>query len=233
MATGGDWAIALAERTRRNLVWFWFDGFFAAACDNIAVTYLTVYLLALGATQTQIGLLSSLSSLVAAGLLFPGAMLVERIGRRKQLVVMSGIGARLVLGLLAALPLLFGGPGLVYIAIGVSLLRDGFSNLGFPAWMAITADVVPLAGRGRYFASRNFVMGAAGMVTILAMGFFISRMASPGGYQMALAAALILGSGSTFCFTRLRDASPRASTGAAPSLICASCTQSWLPTARF
>ncbi|HVN55432.1 MAG TPA: MFS transporter [Anaerolineaceae bacterium] len=216
-ATGGDWAIALPDKIHRNLVWFWFDGFFAAACDNIALTYLAVYLLALGATQTQIGVLSSLSSLVAALMLFPGAMLVERIGRRKHLAVTGGVGARLVLGILAALPLFLSGPTLVTVAIGVSLLRDGFANLGFPAWMAITADIVPLAGRGRYFASRNFVMGVAGMVTTLGIGFFIARTASPGGYQIALVIALILGSGSTFCFAHLKDSNPKASGGAISS----------------
>ena len=66
LATGGDWALAQTESTRRNLVWFWFDGMFASASDNIVNTYLVVYLLALGATQGQIGVMSSLSSLAAA-----------------------------------------------------------------------------------------------------------------------------------------------------------------------
>ncbi len=218
LATGGDWAIALGEKTRQNLVWFWFDGFFAAACDNIAVTYLAVYLLALGATQAQIGLTSSLSSLGAAAVLLPGAMLVERYGRRKQLAVLGGVGARLVLGALALLPVLIGGPGLIYLALGISLLRDGFGNLGFPAWMAITADVVPIAGRGRYFASRNFIMSIGGMATTLAMGVMISRMVQPVGYQIALVVALVLGAGSTFSFARLRDARSTIKAAAAPAL---------------
>ena len=49
LATGGDWANSQSESTRRNLIWFWLDGLFASASDNIVVTYLVVYLVTLGA----------------------------------------------------------------------------------------------------------------------------------------------------------------------------------------
>jgi MFS family permease len=205
LATGGDWALSQSDTTRRNLVWFWFDGFFASAADNIVLTYLVVYLVALGATQAQIGLMSSLSSLSAALLLLPGAMLVERVGNRRSLVLIGGGWARFALLLLAVLPLFLRDSALIFVAIALSISRDALANLSFPAWMSITGDVVPLEGRGRYFASRNFIMGVSGILMTFAAGQVISRIVQPGGYQLAIFAAFAIGIFSVISFSRLTD----------------------------
>jgi hypothetical protein len=70
--TGGDWAMSLQRESRLNLVRYWFDGLFAAASDTIPINYLTLYLLALGATSSQVGLFTALTSLAAAVFLLPG-----------------------------------------------------------------------------------------------------------------------------------------------------------------
>jgi MFS family permease len=203
---GGEWAVPLPARIKHNLYWFFFDGLFASASDNIVVTYLVLYILALGATRTQIGLMSSLSSLTAALFLLPGALMVERFGHRKEITMLFGGGvSRLALVLFAALPFLFGGQSLVWAAIALSVTRDAFGNLSFPAWMSVTGEIIPMEGRGRYFASRNFVMGIAGMITIFLVGLLITRTGQPFGYQIALGLAFILGAGSTYSFGHLKD----------------------------
>jgi MFS family permease len=211
LVTGGDWAYALPVETQRNLRRFFYDGLFAAASDNIYLTYLTLYVLALGATRAQIGLMSSLSNLVAALLLLPGAMLVEHFRKRKEITVIFGAGiARLMFLLLAVAPFMLIGQGLVLAVITFSVVRDGFANLAFPAWVSMTADIVPMEGRGRYFGSRNFVMGIAGMLTILVIGELITRLGQPGGYQLALGLAFALGITSTYYFSRLHEPPPSA-----------------------
>ena len=204
--TGGDWAMRLPQQVRQNLIYFFYDGFFASASDNIVGTYLVVYLLALGATQTQIGLMSSISSLVAAATLLPGALLVERIGRRKEITVFNGgIMSRLMLLALALIPFVLRGPGLVIAAIGLSITRDMFGNLAYPAWMSLTGDVVPIEGRGRYFSSRNIAMAMAGIVTTLLAGLILTRVNQPVGYQGAIFVAFLIALGSTISFARIRD----------------------------
>jgi len=206
LATGGDWSLAQPEQTRSNLVWFWLDGFFSSAGDNIVMTYLVVYLLALGATQTQIGLMSSLSSLTAAILLLPGAFLVERIGRRRNLCLVGGSWGRLAILIIALLPLFGLPPGaMIPAAIALSISRDAMGNLSFPAWMSLTGDIIPLEGRGRYFSSRNFIMGLAGMVVTFIAGLVITRFVQPVGYQVVLFAAFAIGMLSIFSFSHLSD----------------------------
>jgi len=218
LTLGGDWALSEPAETRHNLRWFWFDGFFSSASDNILITYLVLYLLALGATRAQIGLLSSISSLCAALVLLPGALLVERIGHRKELTVWAGGGmSRLAIFALALIPLGLKGPALVYVAMALSVVRDTFGNLAYPAWMAIIAEIIPISGRGRYFGTRNFAMGVTGMAVTLLVGELITRTSKPAGFQIALGMAFVIGMMSTFSFAHIRvsKAPPIKASGAA------------------
>ena len=203
---GGEWALPLAAQIKHNLTWFFFDGLFASASDNIIITYVTLYILALGATSAQVGLMSSFSSLASALLLLPGAFLVERYGRRKEFTMAFGGGvARLAILVMALLPFFIGTSAIVWVAIALSVTRDSFGNLSFPGWVSVTADIVPMEGRGRFFASRNFIMGLTGMLAILLVGELITRTTIPLGYQIALGLAFVLGMASTFSFGHMHD----------------------------
>lgn len=206
LTTGGEWAMALPGESRRNLSMFWFDGLFAAASDTIPINYLTLYLLALGATSSQVGLYTALTSLAAAACLLPGALLVERFGHRKEITVwFGGMLARIALLLLALLPFGFSGQTLIWVVILLTVLRSAVGNLAFPAWMSITGDLVPMAGRGRYFGARNLVMVVAGIIMTYLVGEFITRVGSPQGYQISLVLAFVVGMLSTYFFSRIKD----------------------------
>ncbi|MBN1995496.1 MAG: MFS transporter [Anaerolineae bacterium] len=203
---GGRWTEQLRPAVRQNLRWFWFDGVFANASEAVILAYLSLFVLALGASPAQIGLMSALSSLSAALFLLPGAAAVERWGHRKQTVVFSsGVVGRAMLLLLALLPLAFNGPTAVVIAIGLVVVRNAANHLAFPAWMSLTADIVPLAWRGRYFGSRNIMMSLAGMTTTFLVGLLITFVGGLKGYQLALAVAFVIGAGATYSFNRIRD----------------------------
>ncbi len=203
---GGAWAAALPEDRRLNLTYFFFDGLFAAASDKILLTYITVYLLALGASAQQVGLLSSLSNFAAALMLLPAAMRVERTGERKKTTLLAASGSRATVLLMALLPMFIPiTTDLIWVLLGLALLRETFNNIGYPGWMALTGDIVPLEGRGRYFGARNFIMGVAGIITALAVGEAITRIGDPLGYQVAFILAVVLGLISMFFFSRIKD----------------------------
>jgi MFS family permease len=204
--TGGDWANRLPKAERRNLYWFWFDGLFAAASDTIPINYLTLYMLALGATGAQVGLFSSLSSLAAAVCLLPGAFFVERYGRRKDFTVFfGGLVARIMLLAMALAPLPARGQLLIWVVIMLGVVRSATGNLAYPAWMSLTGDVVPIEARGRYFGSRNFVMVIAGIVMTYLIGEFITLVGSPQGFQLALGLSFVTGMISTWFFSRIKE----------------------------
>ena len=214
ITAGGMWSEQLPRHIRDNLRWFFFDGLFAAAHDAITVTYIPLYILALGATDAQIGLMASLASLSATVLLLPGAILADRLTKRKPIILLGGGGVtRLCVLLLGLAPFVFAGPAAVYVAITLKVLADGFANLSFPAWTSMTGDVVPLAWRGRYFGTRNIIMGVSNMAAILILGQLITHAASPLGYQLAFVLAAMAGWSSTFSYSHIRE-TPRE----APSL---------------
>jgi len=205
---GGRWTDRVSPHIRHNLRWFWLDGVFAQVVEAITLAYVSLYVLALGGTRSQIGWMSALGSLSAALMLLPGAALAGRLGRRKQVVLVSGGGvARAALLLLALAPLAAQGRAVVYLAIALVVVREAFANLGLPAWVSLTADIVPLSWRGRYFGSRNFAMGLAGMATTLVVGQLITQAGSPLGYQLTFGLAFAAGIISTFSFSRLREPS--------------------------
>ena len=207
ISAGGSWSVQLPDTVQRNLRWYFMDGVLASSQEAINLTYLTLFILALGATKAQIGLMTSLASLSAVLLLLPGALLAERFGKRKWIVVASGGGiTRLALLSLALLPFFVRGPQAVTIVILVKVIMDGFTNLGMPAWTSLSADIVPLSWRGRFFGSRNMVMSMANMLVTLAAGSIITLAATPiVGYQTVYGLAFIFGIGATYCFANLRE----------------------------
>ncbi len=205
LTVGGSWGKTQPAPVQWNLHWFWFDGLFSSAHDSIYLNFISLYILVLGATQAQIGLMSSLSSLAAAILLFPGAFLAERfIHKLKELLVINGALMRFSVLLLVFAPMVFKGSTLVWVAIIVSVVRDGFGNLGFPGWVGLTHEVVPIDGRGRYFGSRSFIMSVAGIVITLLAGKLITLFTGHLGYQVALGVAFIMGALSVFSFSHIR-----------------------------
>lgn len=209
LTVGGSWGRTQADRVQKNLRWFWFDGLFASAHDNICLNYISLYVLVLGATQAQVGLMSSFSNLTAALLLLPGAFLAERfVDKHKVTMVCIGWLTRFSLLLLVFVPIFFKGANLVWAAIFFSVLRDGFANLGYPAWMAVTNDIVPIDGRGRYFGSRNFIMGIAGILITLLAGKIITLYVDQLGYQIAMGAAFVMGMASTFSYAHIKVGYP-------------------------
>jgi MFS family permease len=207
---GGEWVLTLPSARRWNLGWFSSDSLFASASENIVITYLSIYLLALGATGAQIGAWSSLSGLVGAGMLLLGAALVERIGHRQKIVVFAGGWmARLSLLTIVLLPLLLKGETLILVLIGLAVARDSFNNLGSPAWTSLVGDIVPIDRRGIFFGSRNFIMGAAGMISVLIVGELVTRIGSPLGYQVSMGLAFGIGMIATYSYSHIRDPHPQ------------------------
>jgi MFS family permease len=208
---GGGWTAQLAPAVRRNLRWYYFDGVLASSQEAINATYLTLFVLALGASKAQIGLMASLASVGSMLLLLPGALMVERTGKRKWLVVASGGGVtRLAILGLAVLPFFASGPTAVAVAILLKVLMDSSSNLGNPAWTSLTADLVPIAWRGRFFGTRNMVMGTASMLVTFLAGQIITASANPiAGYQTVYGLAVLFGAGASFCFASIQEPQAR------------------------
>ncbi len=210
----------------RGMRAFWWDGFWASSSETIILNYLGLYLLAFGASNSQVGLLSSLSSLCAAVAFFPGARLVETVGHRKPIVLLTGGGiARISLLGLAAVPLFVDGGSAIWIVMALASFRGFWGYFAVPAWTSLTADIVPLGIRGRFLASRNFGMGLATLATAPLAGYLIDRFTGLHGWQLVWLIAFATGAISTWCYARIPEPeehtqiAPAARAGGQPNIV--------------
>ncbi len=201
LLAGGGWSTHLPVRTRRSLRWFLADGLFANASGTIIRTYQAIYLLALGATRGQIGLFSSLTNLMMPLAMLPGARLARSSDKQRVVVVSSLIGRLLLLALIL-LPALAGRAAVGW-GIGILVAYAFLMNLLNPAWTALVGQIVPVRWRGRYFSSRNIMMGLVSFLAVLGMGQIVDQFVTPVGYQIVFGAAVALGLGATYTFARI------------------------------
>ena len=202
----------LPPKAVRSLRYFWLDGLFSAISENFYLGFVTLFALAYGATNGQVGTITAVANLMGAVALFPGARLVERVGQRKSVVVWSGGGiARLLLLLLAIMPFVIFQPALAIAAIiTLNGLRAFMGNLANPGWTSLVADLGPDAIRGRYFGNRNMAMGVAALLVAPLAGRLIiygNGWADLNyfGYQTIFFLAFLFGMVSTFSFQRIEE----------------------------
>jgi MFS family permease len=207
----------LEPRALRGLRFFWLDGLFAAISENFYVSFIPLFALAYGATNGQVGWVTAIGNLMGALALFPGARMVERVGRRKPIILVSGGGfGRLSLLLLGLVPFVFMQPHVAILAIVVfNGLRAFMFNFSNPAWTALVADLVPDTMRGRYFSARNVAMGLAA----LAVAPIAGRLIVVGngwngwpymGYSTVFFLAFLFGVIGTLSFSRIPEPEPSA-----------------------
>jgi MFS family permease len=219
-----DWSLArqsaepLEFTQVRSLRFFWLNGLFSAISDNFFISFVALFALAYGATNGQIGLLTAVANLLGALSLFPGARLIERVGRYKPVVVWStgGIGRSALLAM-ALFPFVISEPSVAIVAIiALEGLRTFMANLANPAWTALAAELVPEYIRGRFFGSRNMAMGVAALIVAPLAGSIIARgnVIAAGsnlenaellGYQVVFLLAFAAGIVSTLSFQRIQE----------------------------
>lgn len=205
----------LAPDTVRNLRFFWLDGVFSSISENFYLGYVTLFALAFGASNGQVGMVTAAGNLLGAISLFPGARLVERWGRRKPLILWSagGLGRFVLLGL-ALVPFLTDRPALaIALIILLNGLRAFMGSLANPAWTAMVADLVPGYLRANYFSRRNFAIGLAALVVAPIAGQIINVGNDFAGfnflgYQAIFLLAFLFGIISTLSFRRIDEPAP-------------------------
>lgn len=151
----------------------------------------TGYMLHLGASPTELGLVASVPLLAQVMSPF-AAWLAALAGRRKYLTAAAAALGRLLWLLAVLLPQL-GVPealrptfmvGLVMVS---SLFQAGAGTL----WAAWMGDVVPAEKRGRYFGARAGIVGMIGMLANLGAGWFLDRVAAPLNFHLVILTAVL------------------------------------------
>lgn len=192
------------------------DGVFATIFSNITGgVLLTNFLLKLGATPVEIGLLSSIPLL--ANFLQPlGAYFADCTKSRHWYTLTIFAPSRLLWLILVAGIMWFSWSGtdqhqLVTLTLAIILITNILGALGGCAWFSWMAALVPHSLRGRYFGLRNSATSLTNLVCTPLLGFSISAL--PGdtiqSYGALLLFAVVIGLVSLACQFWMTDVNPQ------------------------
>lgn len=172
------------------------DGIFSAVFASITGgVLLSNFLLKLGATSVEIGMLSSFPMLV--NLLQPlGAYLADRTTSRLRYGLWIFCPSRLLwLILVLGIWLVSQGHTNPHQLVGWTLAMVFTSHvvgaLGCPSWLSWMATLVPRRLRGRYFGIRNSAASLTTLLCVPLLGLAVSTW--PGGTIQGYGALLLLG----------------------------------------
>lgn len=167
------------------------EGVFAQIYGNLAQigsSFITKFLVLLGATPLQYSLLSALGQISA--LWQPlGVAFSHHISQRKWLCVwITALGRVLTLFLGLALCFPNFRHGIWYI-LTLLFFSAGFQATGANIWIAWVSDLIPLRIRGRFFSFRNQILLVVGLFFSYIISYHVDLFEHPGkalGYKNLL-----------------------------------------------
>lgn len=146
------------------------DGVAFAATTGFGDNYINPFAVALGASNFQIGLLSSIPQLLPALMQLKVADMTERLGSRKKIIVRSVFLHAFMLLPIALVPYVSKSIQ-IGMLIGLCTLYMLFASLAGPAWGSLMADLVPLRKRGVFFSKRSRLIGLVTLSTTFLAGY--------------------------------------------------------------
>lgn len=211
-ALASDEAQARFERHWRLVTLAGTLGMVCFACIGSAPR--TKFLLEMGATPFDFGLLSSLAAGALVFQLAAGAW-AHRLRRRKPVWMALAIAQRLVfLGVLAAPTLCHGDRVRIAWIIAVIFLYSALGNVGDPMWFAWMSDLIPRETLNRHWASRQRFIAAFGIVTQLAIALGFRHFEETNrvvlGFTVLTLAGVFLGVVDIVLFSGIPEPPPQA-----------------------
>ncbi|WP_059170323.1 MFS transporter [Bacillus sp. FJAT-27445] len=166
----------------------------ASTISTTAVNgYIPLFALSvLGASNEQMGLITSLPSIVAMLALIPGAYWLNRAKSKKNFAVYTTFATRLMFLLILFIPFLDApyAPWVLVFLIAALNFPGALSGL---SWQTLIGGLVPEDRRGEFFSTRNQWTTVAAMVVTFLTGIFLQQFSKTDAfpYQILLAAGFL------------------------------------------
>ncbi len=204
------------DQIRQSLAASTFDGIFASLFGGVTTGVLLMnFLLELGASSVEVGLLSSIPMLL--NFMQPlGAYLADRMTSRKAYIITIFSISRLlwfvlILGIGCFQFQLIQAHHLIQWTLLIIFIANILGAFGSPAWLSWMSFLVPHRLRGRYFGFRNSAASLVSLLSVPLFGVLIAnwRGGTLQGYGIALAIAIIAGIISLSFQLQMTDINPQ------------------------
>jgi MFS family permease len=157
------------------------EGSFNSVTDGAGSRYISPFALALGANNSQIGLLTAIPNLVGNFSQILSSWAMERISRKKLMVWSTLIQSCFWLLVILAGILFFifksGSSFSVTFLIVIYTMLISLGSFYAPIWASWMKDLVDPDKSGKYFGTRNKVTGFIALISMLIGGFILDKFA--------------------------------------------------------
>lgn len=180
------------KANERNSIW---NGAFSIIAMSLVGGFIPLFAIqVLGANNQQVGLLSSLPSLMSILAMIPGAILINRLETKKKFTAISILMARFFLLLLVLVPFI---PYVnqAWILVVLIALMNFPTALATLSWQSFIGDLIPDERRGQFFSERNRILTLVGMFTTFAVGSILNLfdVSAAGPYQVFFTLGFLFG----------------------------------------
>jgi MFS family permease len=176
------------------------EGAAFSTMDGITSTYSTPFALSMGASNSEIGILNSLPSLLMSiAQALSGGFIYKR--GRKEIAVKFGLLHKLIWIPIILMPILFANNLWLFIILfSVSGTVISLANTSWSCWMG---GLVPEKIRGIYFGKRNTIQSAFSFLATIAAGYLLGFLNGPLGFSLVFFLAFSSGMVSYFYLNRI------------------------------
>ncbi|MEH7074940.1 MFS transporter [Neobacillus drentensis] len=171
-----------------------YHGMVSTVAVNLAGNFFPLFAIAiLGASNYQVGLISSLPPLIALIMTIPAAILLNRLEQQKKTVALSVLWARMMFLLLAGVLFINSSYQAWAFLIIVALMNvpGTISTIG---WQTLISGMIKEERRGTFFSDRNRLLTIVGMITTLIIGVVMKDQTDNSvAYQFLFVVAFLFG----------------------------------------
>ena len=153
----------IEEQKKKSLKYSIGDGITTSVMDGSGSSYISPFAIALGASNTQIGFLSSIPGLFSPLSQLITVRLLPRIKSRKKVVLTVVLLQALTWLPIMLLPFIMKSNQVNLLIILFTLLA-AFGSFGGPVWASWMGDLIKSEERGKYFGNRNSIAGLTAIV---------------------------------------------------------------------
>ncbi len=148
----------------------------------------------LGASNYQVGLISSLPPLLALLMTIPAAILLNRANAQKRLVAISVLLARFMFLLIVVVVYLPSFSLQAWVFLGIIAFISVPNTVANVGWQTLISGMIEESRRGQFFSDRNRLLTMVGLVSTLLIGILMKDASeSIIAYQVLFALAFAFG----------------------------------------
>ncbi|WP_409305561.1 MFS transporter [Peribacillus sp. SCS-155] len=171
-----------------------YNGVASTVSVNMVNGYIPLFAMTvLGASNNQMGLITSLPSIIGMLALIPGAIWLNKSKSKKNFAVASTFATRFLFMLILFIPMFFQTGYAAWILVFLIAILNFPGALSNLSWQSMIGDLVPEERRGKFFSSRNKYNTIAALAVTFSTGVFLSlfNKANPFPYQILFAAGFL------------------------------------------